>query len=128
MPEQNVAVQRPVIIVGRAPVVGLATLEPAADLHDADGSMLFGKGILALLRREVRVPVFELLRRDKCHLAAQVDVVFQLGELPAQLVRRCADSVHDVPHGLLQKFQRALVGSDNALPVPLVHVDAVQVV
>ena len=128
MPEQDVAVQRPVIIVGCAPVVGLATLEPAADLHDADGSMLFGKGILALLRREVRVPVLELLRRDKCHLAAQVDVVFQLGELPAQLVRRCADSVHDVPHGLLQKFQRALVGSDNALPVPLVHVDAVQVV
>ena len=50
VPEEDVAVQRPIVVVGGAAVVGLAALELAADLHDADGAVLLGKGVLALFR------------------------------------------------------------------------------
>ena len=128
MPEEDIAVQRPIVIVGGTAVVGLAALELAADLHDADGAVLLGIGVFALFRGEVWVYIFQLLGRDKRHFAAKVDIIFQFRELPAQLVRGRADRIHNIPYSLLQKFQRALVGGDNALPVPLIHVDAVQVV
>ena len=128
MPEEDIAVQRPIVIVGGTAVVGLAALELAADLHNADGAVLLGIGVLALFRGEIGVYIFQLLGRDKRHFAAKVDVIFQFRELPAQLVRGRADRIHNIPYSLLQKFQRALVGGDNALPVPLIHVDAVQVV
>ena len=54
--------------------------------------------------------------------------IFQLWELPAQLIRGRADSIHNIPHSVLQKVQRALVGGNDLLPVPLVDIDAVQVV
>ena len=54
--------------------------------------------------------------------------VLQLRKLPAQFIRGRADRIHDVADGLTQKIQRALFSGNNALPVPLVNIDAVQVV
>ena len=127
VPEENIAVQRPVIVVRGTAVVGFAALQLASDLHDADGAMLLGKSILALFGGKVGVPIFQFLGGDKGHVAAQVDV-FQFGELPSQLIRGRTDGVHDIPHSVLQKVQRALVSGDDLFPVPLVHIDAVQVV
>ena len=110
VPEEDIAVQRPIVIVGGTAVVGLAALELAADLHNADGAVLLGIGVLALFRGEIGVYIFQLLGRDKRHFAAKVDVIFQFRELPAQLVRGRADRIHNIPYSLLQKFQRALVG------------------
>ena len=89
--------------------------------------MLLSKGVFALLGGKPGVEVLQLLRRDKSHITVKMDVL-QLRKLPAQLIRGRADCIHDVTDGLPQKIQRALFSGNNALPVPLVYIDAVQVV
>ena len=127
VPEQNIAVQRPVVIVRGTAVVLDAAFQLAANLHDAHRFVLLHKGILPLLGGQVGVTILQLLRGDEHHIPAQRDF-FQLGELPAQLIRSGAHRVHDVPHRVLQEGEGALLFGDDLLPVPLVHVDAVQIV
>ena len=127
VPEQNIAVQRPVIIVRGTAIVADAAFQLAADLHDADGAMGAGKGVFALFGGQVGVQVFQLLGGDKGRLTGQADG-FQLRELPAQLVRSGANGIHNIAHGFLQKGQGAVLRGDDLLPVPLVYINAVQVV
>ena len=104
-----------------------AAFQLAADLHNADRAVRAGNDVFALLGGLVGVEILQLLRCKEGHVTVQADDL-QRGELPAQLVGRCAHSVHDIAHGFLQKFQRAVFLGDHALPVPLVNVDAVQIV
>jgi len=76
---------------------------------------------------QVGVQVFQLLGGDKGWLTGQADG-FQLRELPAQLVRSGANGIHNIAHGFLQKGQGAVLRGDDLLPVPLVYINAVQVV
>ena len=126
VPEQQVAVQLPVVVVGRAAVVRPAAFQRAADLLDEHGAVLARDHVLALLRREVRVAVLELLRGDEEHIAAQLRR--KAGELPLQLVERAADRADDPAHRILEELGRAHLAVDHLFPVPLVDVDRVEVV
>ena len=126
VPEQQVAVQLPVVVVGRAAVVRPAALQRAADLLDEHGAVLARDHVLALLRREVRVAVLELLLGDEEHIAAQLRR--KAGELPLQLVERAADRADDPAHRILEELGRAHLAVDHLFPVPLVDVDRVEVV
>ena len=61
-------VQIPVVVVRSAAVVGLAALQRGTDLHQKGGAVLLHEGILALLRGQVRVPIFQFLGGDKGHV------------------------------------------------------------
>ena len=70
VPEQQIAVQIPVVIVGGTAVMGLTALQRSADLHQEGGAVLLHKGVLTLLRGQVRVLVLQLLRGDEGDVGA----------------------------------------------------------
>ena len=124
--EDNIAVQVPVIVVGGAPVVLLAGAERFADLHDKAGRVRFGVLVLALGGREIGIHVLQLLTRDEGYVAAQMGA--QLREFPFQLVAGHADGRYDAPHGVLEIVEIAVLLADDLFPVPLVHIDRVDIV
>ena len=127
VPEQDVAVERPVVVVGGAAVVGLAGSQPAADLHDQRGAVLPQERVLPVPGLgQVGVHVLQLLGGDAGHVPVQLDV--DAGEFPAQAVGDVHHAVHDLLSGALQIVQVAVLAGDDLLPVPLVHVDGVDVV
>ena len=126
IPHQNIAVERPVVIVRRAPVVGLAGAELAADLHEEHCVMLAHDGVFALLGREVGVFVLQLLRGDEKYLA--VELGMQAREGDAQRIVRLDDGADDVAHRALEIGDVAVTGVDDFFPVPLVDLDRVDVV
>ena len=85
------------------------------------------KAFSPLLGGKVGVEILQLLGGDEGHLPGQVNL-FQGRELPAQFIGGGAHGVHNIPHSILQEGGGALAGGDHPLPVPLVHINAVQVV
>lgn len=65
---ENIAVQRPIVIVGRASVVLVARFKLAAYLHKENRAVLFSRLVFALLGGEVGIFVLKLLRGDKSDL------------------------------------------------------------
>ena len=126
VPEEQVTVERPIVVVGGAVAVRLAGFQLAADLHDEHGLVLLGKFMLPSLGGQIGVEIFQLLRGDEGHLVAQLGA--QLGVGVLQLLVDGADGVNDGAHGLLEILQRAVWAVDDLLPVPLVHVDGMNVV
>ena len=97
VPHQDIAVEVPVVIVGRTAVVRLAGFQLAADLHEKDRVVLAQNFVLALLGGLVRVHILQFLRGDEEHLAVKLCV--QARERDAQRVVRLADSADDIAHG-----------------------------
>ena len=127
IPEENVAVQIPVVIVGGAAVVGLAGAEKSADLHDAGSLMLPDKGVFPLgTGFQTGIHVFQLLRGDEGDLPAQLGA--QLGEADVQAVVGVADGTHDGADDELQEVQIPVFPGNDLLPVPLIDVDGMDVV
>ena len=127
VPHENVAVERPVIIVRGTAVMGLAgTLEVVADLHKEHGGVLPADGILPLLAGHIGPAVLQLLRGDEVHLAIQLGV--QAGESDLQSLIGLTYSAHDCPDGLAQVLLCTVFPGDDLLPVPLVYIDRVGVV
>ena len=126
VPEQQIAVERPVVVVGRPKVVRLTGVQSAANAHDKRGWMLANKQIFSLLRRLGRVEVLQLLRGYKGNFATELGV--ELGIVPLELVERAADCLDNATGGVFQRVGVALILRDDALPVPLVHVNGVQVI
>ena len=106
--------------------MGLTGLERAADLHDEDRAVFFGGRVLPLLGGEGGVFVLELLARNEGDLFRQV--AFEAGELVGKGLLRLAERLHDLAHGILQRFGAPLFAGDDLLPVPLVDVDRVEIV
>ena len=127
IPEEDVAVELPVIIVGGAAVVGLAGAELAADLHDAGGAVLLDEGLLTLgASGQVGVHILQCLGGDEGHFPAQVGV--KLGIADLQPVVGVADGTDDGTDDELQVLGIAVVTGDDLLPVPLVDVDGVDII
>ena len=126
VPHQNIAVERPVVIVGRASVVGLAGFQLAADLHEKHRMMLAQDRVFALLGGLVGIQVLQLLGRDEEDLAVQLRV--KARESDAEGVIRLADRADNVAHGALEIGNVAVFARDDLFPVPLVDVDGVEVV
>ena len=64
----NVTVERPVVLVGSSAVVRLAALQLAADLREEDSSVFLCRKVFAFLGCLVGITVFKLLCGDKCNI------------------------------------------------------------
>ena len=127
VPEENIAVQIPVVVVRSPAVVGLSGAELAADLHDAGGFVLAHIGVFPLgAGGQLGVQVFQLLGGDEADLPTQLCA--QLGVADVESVVGGADGLDDGPDNQLQEIQIPVFRGDDLLPVPLVHVDGVDVV
>ncbi len=124
--EKNVAVQLPVVIVGRAAVVLFAGAERFADLHDERGAVLAGDFVFALRRGQVGVHILQLLAGDEKHAARKLCADF--GKLPFEGVARHADRIDDARDRLLEVIDIPVGGGDDLLPVPLVDIHRVEIV
>ncbi len=128
VPHQNVAVEGPVIVVGGPAVVGAAGLEGPADLHEKGGGMVLHPGVLPLLWSERREAVLQLLCGDKGDLAADAGQGGELGKHGPDRGLGLADGVHDGGYGPLEIFQVPVPGGEHLFPVPLVHIDGMEIV
>ena len=70
VPEENVAVEIPVVVVGGAAIVGLAAFEFAADALDEDGFLLGTDAVFTLFGGELRPAILQLLGGDEGHVPA----------------------------------------------------------
>ena len=98
----------------------------AADLHEEHGVVLGADGVLPLLGGLVRPAVLQLLGSDEVHLPVQLDP--QAGEGHIQRVAGLTHGGDDGPDGGLQIRLVPVLPGDDLLPVPLVHIDGVEVV
>ena len=135
IPNQDVTIQsheairvrcRPIIIVWSTTVMRLTIRQLSADTDNKDGSIGLGNQILTLLYGLVRIHTQQLLGMDEVNLLGQerlqLTVAFTNEELRTQ--DRSIDSLYDI----LQALQRAVFLPDNSLPVPLIHIERMQVV
>ena len=126
VPHQNVAVQLPVVIVGGTAVMGLAALQLVADAHDEHRLIESTNSVFPLLGGQVGPGVLQLLRGDEENIVGQGEI--HTGELIAGGAGGLLESTVDLLDGLDQIFLGALFLGDDLFPVPLVHIDRVQVV
>ena len=98
----------------------------SADTYNKDGSIGLGNQILTLLYGLVRIHTQQLLGMDEVNLLGQerlqLTVAFTNEELRTQ--DRSIDSLYDI----LQALQCSVFLPDNSLPVPLIHIERMQVV
>ena len=127
VPHEDIAVEIPVVIVGSAAVVGLAgALEGLADLHQEHRVVLAADLRLPLVGSQIRVHILQFLRGDKEHLP--LGLKGQSREGVAQGGGSVAQGTHDVPDGVLEIFHVPVGLLNVLLPVPLIHVDGVEVI
>ena len=98
----------------------------AADLHEEHGVVLGADGVFPLLGCLVRPAVLQLLGGDEVHLPVQLYP--QAGEGHIQRVAGLTHGGDDGPDGGLQIRLVPVLPGDDLLPVPLVHIDGVDVV
>ena len=107
--------------------MGLAGAKLAADLHDERGLVLFQIGALSLGGiGDIGEHVLQLLGGDCGHVAVELDV--NAGVFAVQAVAHVADALDDLPGDVFEGIQRAILPADDLLPVPLIHIDGVEVV
>ena len=124
--DDDVGIQRPVVVVGRAAVMRLAVRELVTDLHEADGTLFPGDPVLALLGIAVRIHGLELAGRDEEDVMRQQ--LFNIVITDRHVLFRLAEHAVDVLHDSLEGIERAVFPADDLFPVPLVDVDRVDVV
>ena len=88
--------------------------------------MLANKQIFSLLGRLSGVEIFQLLRGYEGNFAAELRVKLRI--VPLELVECATDCLNNATNGVFQRIGIALVLRDDAFPVPLVHVNGVQVI
>ena len=106
----------------------LAGAQRAADADDERRVVLAHEGVLAFLRRQVRITIFQLLRRDKRHLALQLRQHLKLRINRAHGALRVTDSGNDIHDRRLEIVQIPVAALNDFFPVPLIDVDRVQIV
>ena len=128
VPEEDVAVQGPVVVVGGAAVVGLAGLQSAADLHEEGGGVVLDPVVLPLLGGGVGPQVLQLLAGDEGYIPLDLRQDAQLGEDGLQGLLGVGHGADDGADGGLQIVHVPVARSDDLFPVPLVHIDGVEVI
>ena len=108
--------------------MGLAALERGTDLHEERGAVFLDKRVLPLFRGQARVLVFQLLGGDERDIGGVQGQVLQLGEHGVEVHLGGADSGHDGANHVFQIRLGAVLLPDDLFPVPLVHIDGVEVV
>ena len=128
VPHQNIPVEAPVVIVWGPAVVGLARLQGAADAHEEGHWMLPYPGILPFLGAALRPAVLQLLGGDKGDLLLHQGQSGELGKHREEGALGLPHGGNDGVHRLPQIGLVPVPGGDHLLPVPLIHVDRVEVV
>ena len=128
VPHQDIPVEGPVVVVGGPAVVWAARLERAADAHQEGDGMLFHPGILPLLGGAVGPELLQLLGGDEGDLRPQRRKSGELGKDRAQGVLGLCHGRDNGAHGLPEIVGVPVPGGNDLLPVPLIHIDGVQVV
>ena len=90
--------------------------------------MVLYPGVLPLLWSERREAVLQLLCGDKGDLAADAGQGGELGKHGPDRGLGLADGVHDGGYGPLEIFQVPVPGGEHLFPVPLVHIDGMEIV
>ena len=103
----------------------LSVAQCTADTDDEDTAVFFCNQVLAFLRSLVRIFVEQFLGMDEMDVVRQERLQLRVGF--TDHVFRAAHGRIDTSDNVLQEFHRALFGSDDPFPVPLVHVQRVQV-
>jgi len=106
--------------------MGFAVAELAANADDEDGAVGLADGVLTFFGREVGVLASQLLGVYEVDFLGQEG--FELGVHLAEVVFSAQDGAVDALHDLAQEAQVAVFARHGALPVPLIDVDAVDVV
>ena len=106
--------------------MGLSVCELIADLHQAYSAFLAADQILALFSCFVRVESFQLGAGDEEDIVGKdlLDIVIADRHVFLSLSKNSVDVLNDG----LKGFDRAVLSGDDLLPVPLVHVDGVDIV
>ena len=90
--------------------------------------VLAHEGMLALLRRQVRIAVLQLLRSDKRHLTLQLRQHLKLRIDRAHGALRVADGGDNIHNRRLEIVQIPVAALNDFFPVPLIDVDRVQII
>ena len=107
--------------------MGLSGAQLPANLHDTGSSMFFHIGFLALRAGlQVGIHIFQSLGGHKGNIPAQFRS--QLREADMETVIGIADGPDNGPDDELQILQIPIFPGDDLLPVPLVHIDGVDIV
>ena len=106
--------------------MNLAALQFSAHAHQEDRAVAADRTVLSLFRAEGGILVFQFLCGDKGNLIREfrLDERIMRADIAFGLAQRHIDIAHDFP----ERFLIALIRSQNALPVPLVHKDGMDVV
>ena len=124
--ESGVRVDGTVVIVVRGTVIVLLTVAQfASDTDDEYGTIFLGDGMLPFLRSKVRILLHQFFRMDKVDVVREERLDLRIHF--AHHVFRTAHGRVDTGNDLLQEIHGPLFGGDGAFPVPLVHVERVQV-
>ena len=128
IPEKDITVQAPVVIVGCSAVVRFAALEGTADLHQENGSQLLGNGIFTLFRSQIGVTVLQLLGGDEGDIFFQRCMGAQLREDGPERFLGGTDGVDNAAYRPAEVFRRPFTLGDDLFPVPLVDVQRMQII
>ena len=104
----------------------LPVRELAANTNHEHGTVSLADSILTLLGRLVGIHLQQLLSMDEVYLLRQEGLDLRVG-LTGQIFRS-ADGRIDTLHDILQERQRAVFLADHGFPVPLVHIERMQIV
>ena len=126
IPHEDVPVQLPVVVVRGPAVVAGPRFQGLANLHEEHSPVLPADLGLPFRGLQVGIAVLQLLGGDEIHVPVGPEV--QGGEVVPQDGGRVAQGPHDVPHRVLEVLESPVLGGDVLFPVPLVHVDGVEVV
>ena len=123
---ESLFVQRGIVVIVRGTqVVGLSVAQRAADASDEHGVVFPRDEPFALFRTLVRIEPAKLLRMDEIHVRCEkwLDGRILLAHHVFCAPHGCIDFLHDA----FQELQVALFRRDDTFPVPLVHVERMQV-
>ncbi len=122
----NSTIQAPVVVVRGPTVVDSATGKGPADAHKKHRPVFLGDGVLPLPGGLLRPALLQLLGAYKGD--ALREVAGKLGELAAKELLAFGEDLPEAGDLLPQEIPVALLGGDDQLPVPLVHIDGVEVI
>ena len=143
VPDQDVAVQpmrvfaglivsigNPVVVIGGAHFVRITVLQRPANSDNENRRILLQHRGLALLAWQVGIHIENFLGVQELQLLGQIGIakIFQLREHGLGKFFRSDDYFPDLADNRLQELQVALLGSDDALPVPLIDVGGMVVI
>ncbi len=97
-----------------------------ADLHQTDGPFFFGDAIFPFLGSEAGIEILQLLGGEEENIVGQ-DFLYVV-VTDGHIFFCFAQSFVDGAHGLFQEIQAPLLPGNDFFPVPLIHVDGMDVV